>query len=196
LQGSLRSLFVVTLLVGATAGCQRTAPGSRESRAVPTLGATGATGATDAGPTSPTVSSGFPVSTRPEKDFFTEPLLRTLAKEASAIVVCRLLNLVDSFPGEREPDIFYDATCEVLEVIAGSPKGTPLHFIWQVERDNPMPRPDSELLVYLKARKEPLDGPPSLKWVALDTGVMGYTPALRDRIHHCSTNPQSLHCRH
>jgi hypothetical protein len=40
--------------------------------------------------------------------------------------------------------------------------------------------------VYLKTRKEPLDGDPPLKWVALDTGVMRYTKGLRDKMHRVS----------
>jgi len=46
-----------------------------------------------------------------------------------------------------------------------------------------MPPPDSELVVYLKRRKQPLDGPPPLEWVALDTGVLPYTPSLREYLH-------------
>jgi hypothetical protein len=133
-----------------------------------------------------TDSPGYPVDMSTPKDFFTDRLLRTLAREASATVVCRLLGLVDAFPQQKDPDVFYDASCEVLEVIAGRPNNQTLHFIWQVERGNRMPPPQSELLVYLKARKEPLDGPPLLKWVALDTGVLRYTPALKERIHHFS----------
>jgi hypothetical protein len=112
-------------------------------------------------------------------------LLRTLAREASATVVCRLLGLTDVFADRREPDVFYDAACEIVRVVRG-PRGAidrgPLHFIWQVERGSRMPPLQSELLVYLKARKEPLDGPPALKWVALDTGVLRYTPALQEKI--------------
>ena len=129
---------------------------------------------------------GYPVDTRPPKDFFSDQLLKTLGKEATATVVCRLQGLTDVFPDHKEPDTFYDASCEVVEVLRGPidaiALGKTLNFVWQVERGNRMPPPQSELLVYLKARKEPLDGPPPLKWVALDTGVMRYTPALQEKI--------------
>ncbi len=119
-------------------------------------------------------------------DFFSDPLLKTLGKEATATVVCRLQGLTDVFPDHKEPDTFYDASCEVVEVLRGPSDGIApgktLDFVWQVERGNRMPPPRSELLVYLKGRKEPLDGPPPLKWVALDTGVMRYTPALQEKI--------------
>jgi hypothetical protein len=194
LAGRLPGVLKVALILGAVVGCQRPASASpdvdarpsardpvRTTSPAPAPDARSAGGA-PAAPASDT-SPGYPVNTRPPKDFFDERLLRTLAREASATVVCRLLNLTDLFPEERDPDIFYDASCEVLEVIVGAPKGKPLHFVWQVERDHRMPPPQSELLVYLKARKQPLDGPPPLKWVAVETGVLRYTPALRDRIH-------------
>lgn len=127
-------------------------------------------------------SSGYPVDTSTPKDFVSDKLLATLAKEASAIAVCRLQELTDVFPEHREPDTFYDASCAIQEVLRGTLEGEPLHFIWQVERGNRMPPPQSELLVYLKARKQPLDGPPPLKWVPLDTGVFRYTPALRGKV--------------
>ena len=166
----------VVLLVGMVAGCQRMAWAAQDAREAREAFSIPEAAKTD-------LSPGYPVDTRPPKDFFNDRILRTLAHEASAMVVCRLLNLTDIFRNPRDPYIFYDATCEVLEVIAGSPDGSPFHFIWQVERDNRMPPPHSELLVYLKARKEPLDGPPALKWIAIDTGVMRYTPTLKDRIH-------------
>jgi hypothetical protein len=130
------------------------------------------------------IGANYPIDTSPPRDFFDERLLRTLAREASATVVCTLLGLVDVYPEQKDPDVFYDASCEILKVISGSPKGKLLHFIWQVERGSRMPPPRSPLLVYLKARKEPFDGPPLLKWVALDAGVLRYTPALEKKIHH------------
>ncbi len=176
----LRRGVVLALLVGMVGGCKRPALAAQDARNAKAAGESPKASKTDTSP-------GYPVDTRPPKDFFNDRLLRTLAREASATVVCRLSSLTDVFPEHRNPDIFYDATCDVLEVLAdslaGSLDGKPLHFIWQVERDARMPPPQSELLVYLKARKEPLDGPPALKWVALDTGVMRYTPALRDRMH-------------
>jgi hypothetical protein len=51
-----------------------------------------------------------------------------------------------------------------------------------------MPPPQSSLLVYVKARKAPFDGPSRLKWVALDTGVLRYTPGLEKKIHRTSKN--------
>ena len=133
-------------------------------------------------PPAAAIAAGYPVDTSPPKDFFDDRLLRTLAREASATVVCTLIGLVDIFPEQKDPDVFYDATCEILKVISGSPKGKPFHFIWQVERGSRMPPPQSPLLVYLKARKGPFDGPPPLKWVALDTGVLRYTSALEKNI--------------
>jgi hypothetical protein len=137
-------------------------------------------------PAATATDPGYPVDTRPPKDFFSDQLLKTLGKEATATVVCRLQGLTDVFPDHKEPDTFYDASCEVVEVLRGPVDGISLgktlNFVWQVERGNRMPPPQSELLVYLKARKEPLDGPPPLKWVALDTGVMRYTPALQEKI--------------
>lgn len=130
-----------------------------------------------------TATTGYPVNLSAPKDSYNEELLRVLKSEASATVACRLLDLNDVFPREQDPDIFYDAACEVFEVFAGSLDGKPLHFIWQVERGARMPPPQSELLVYLKQRKAPLDGPPALKWVALDAGVMAYVPKLKDRMH-------------
>jgi hypothetical protein len=130
----------------------------------------------------PTIAVGYPVDTSAPKDFFSDALLRTLAREASAIVVCKLEGLTDVFPDRREPDTFYDAACHVTEVRAGAVGTEALHFVWQVERGSRMPPPGSELLVYLKRRKEPLDGPPPLKWGALDTGVMRYTEALRRKV--------------
>lgn len=133
---------------------------------------------------------GYPVDTSPPKDFFSDALLRTLAREASAIVACRLRGLTDVFPDRREPDTFYDADCDVTEVRAGSVGTDAFHFVWQVERGSRMPPPGSELLVYLKRRKEPLDAPPALKWVALDTGVMRYTEALRRKVGQASHPPK------
>jgi hypothetical protein len=122
------------------------------------------------------------VDTRPPKDFFSAKLLRTLAREASARVVCRLRGLTDLFPELHDPDVFYDASCDIVEIISGAPDGKPFHFVWQVERGSRMPPPQSELLVYLKTRKSPADGLSGLKWIALDAGVMRYTPALRNRV--------------
>jgi hypothetical protein len=172
----LRWAAGLALIVGLGCGCKRPALAAQDARDAKEAGRAPSAAKAETSP-------GYPVDTRPPKDFFSDRLLRTLAREASATVVCRLSSLTDVFPEHREPDIFYDAACDVIEVIAGSSDGKPLHFIWQVERDARMPPPQSELLVYLKARKEPLDGPPALKWVALDTGVMRYTPALRDRMH-------------
>ena len=140
--------------------------------------------------TGPTPTPGYPVDTSPPKDFFSDALLRTLAREASASVVCKLKGLTDVFADKEEPDVFYDAACEVTEVRTGSVGSEPLHFIWQVERGARMPPPGSELLVYLKLRKQPLDGPLPLKWVALDTGVMRYTDALRRKLGQAPRRPK------
>lgn len=145
-----------------------------------------ATAAVDSGVSPGSAASAqatYPVDTSPPKDLFNEGLLRTLSREASAAVVCRLLGLVDVFPQQKDPDVFYDATCELTESISRAPKDKSLHFIWQVERGSRLPPLGSELLVYLKKRKLPLDGGPPLRWVALDTGVLRYTPALKARIH-------------
>ena len=177
---------VGAVMVAAFTACQRPAVASRDtaaaaqpSRPAPSAPAASPPAATAADP-------GYPVDTRPPKDFFSDQLLKTLGKEATATVVCRLQGLTDVFPDHKEPDTFYDASCEVVEVLRGPidaiALGKTLNFVWQVERGNRMPPPQSELLVYLKARKEPLDGPPPLKWVALDTGVMRYTPALQEKI--------------
>jgi hypothetical protein len=135
----------------------------------------------DAGtvPSAPT----YPVLTRPPKDKLDPRLIKTLTREASAAVVCRLRGLTDVFPGARDPDVFYDAACEVEESLRGPLLVGPVHFIWQVERDARMPPPDSRLVVYLKRRNRPLDGPPPLEWVALDTGVLPYTPSLQEYLH-------------
>jgi hypothetical protein len=149
----------------------------------------------DAGPSrgvsSPSRSGGasYPVDTRPPKDFFSKKLLRALAREASARVVCRLLGLIDLFPKLRDPDVFYDASCDIVEIISGAPEGKPFHFVWQVERGSRMPPPQSELLVYLKTRKSAPEGLSGLKWIALDAGVMRYTPALRNKVHRPSIRP-------
>ena len=143
----------------------------------------------DAGPSpgqsipAPSAGTSYPVDTRPPKDFFSEKLLRTLAREASARVVCRLRGLTDLFPGLHDPDVFYDASCDIVEVISGAPEGKPFHFVWQVERSSRMPPPQSELLVYLKTRKSPADGLSGLRWSALDAGVMRYTCSLRKQVH-------------
>jgi hypothetical protein len=181
---------VGAVMLAAFTACQRPAVASRDSGAAapaaqpsrpPPSAPASAPGAPVAG--SPTATDpGYPVDTRPPKDFFSDQLLKTLGKEATATVVCRLQGLTDVFPDHKEPDTFYDASCEVVEVLRGPIEGRTLNFVWQVERGNRMPPPQSELLVYLKARKEPLDGPPPLKWVALDTGVMRYTPALQEKI--------------
>jgi hypothetical protein len=125
----------------------------------------------------------YPVDESAPKDFFDDRLLRTLNREAAAVVVCRLLDLVDTFPERREPDTFYDASCEVSDVIRGRTGRGVVHFIWQVERGSRMPPPGAELLAYLKARPVPLDAPPPVRWVALDTGVLRYTASLRAKVH-------------
>ncbi|HET6149843.1 MAG TPA: hypothetical protein VFH68_20050 [Polyangia bacterium] len=161
-----------------TCGCQRPALASSDGDGTAAPNVTGAAG-------SPPTAPGYPIDTRPPKDFFSDQLLRTLGREASATVVCRLQGLTDIFSDRHEPDVFYDAECEIAQVVRGSRGAlgaSPLHFIWQVERGSRMPPPRSELLVYLKARKEPLENAPPIKWAALDTGVMRYTPALRERI--------------
>jgi len=178
-------IFNIAQVLLATAGCQRPAMAAHDAahtQGVPDAGV----GIRGVDASVPVASPGYPVDTGQPKDAFNEQLLRTLAREAAAVVVCRLQSLTDIFPQHRDPDVFYDAACEVTESIAGSPKDKPLHFIWQVERGNRMPPPQSDLLVYLKARKKPIDGPPELKWVALDTGVMHYTPTLKERLHRSS----------
>jgi hypothetical protein len=91
--------------------------------------------------------------------------------------------LQNTAPGSTDPDIFYAASCEVSEVLKGSiPRGQ-LRFIWQVERENRMPPPSSELLVHLKVRHEPLPEDSSLKWAAIDTGVLRYTARLKMDVH-------------
>ena len=163
------------VILAAFTACQRPAVASRDTSAA-------APAPQPSPPAAAATDPGYPVDTRPPKDFFSDPLLKTLGKEATATVVCRLQGLTDVFPDHKEPDTFYDASCEVVDVLRGPIEGKILSFVWQVERGNRMPPPQSELLVYLKARKEPLDGPPPLKWVALDTGVMRYTPALQEKI--------------
>jgi hypothetical protein len=176
-------------MLAAFAACQRPAVASRDTSAAAPAAQPSRPAQSSAAPapSPPAVTDpGYPVDTRPPKDFFSDPLLKTLGKESTATVVCRLQGLTDVFPDHKEPDTFYDASCEVVEVLRGAiddkTAGKTLNFIWQVERGNRMPPPQSELLVYLKARKEPLDGPPPRKWVALDTGVMRYTPALQEKI--------------
>jgi hypothetical protein len=174
--GRAFSSTVGAVMLAALAACQRPALASRDAGAsrAPTQ---------PAAPAPSTIAApGYPVDPKPPKDFVSDPLLKTLGKEAKATVVCRLQGLTDVFPDHKEPDTFYDASCDVIEVLRGPIEGKTLDFIWQVERGNRMPPPQSELLVYLKARKEPLDGPPPLKWVALDTGVLRYTPALQEKI--------------
>jgi len=176
-----RSAHVCLIVTAATLSCSSLWTSSDDARAAAPAPAAVQNPVIDAG-TSATSSPGYPVDSSPPRDFFSEALLRTLAREASASVVCKLRGLTDVFGDRKEPDVFYDATCDVTEVRAGSVGSESLHFIWQVERGSRMPPPDSELLVYLKARKEPLDRPPYLKWVALDAGVMRYTEALRRKL--------------
>jgi len=180
--GRAFSSTVGAVLLAAFAACQRPAVASHDT--APAAPPAPPSAAPAASPPPPAAADpGYPVDTRPPKDFFSDQLLKTLGKEATATVVCRLQGLTDVFPDHKEPDTFYDASCEVVEVLRGpSDLGKTVNFVWQVERGNRMPPPQSELLVYLKARKEPLDGPPPLKWVALDTGVMRYTPALQEKI--------------
>jgi hypothetical protein len=178
-------LAVAVLGVALTGVCHRPALSSGDGAAAPTPSVTGSAPITSALGAKDASAGAPPSDTRPPKDFFSDQLLLTLAREASATVVCRLLGLTDVFAERREPDVFFDVACEVVQVVRRPRRaldGTPLHFIWQVERGSRMPVPQSELLVYLKARKEPFDGPPSVKWVALDTGVMRYTPALQEKI--------------
>jgi hypothetical protein len=133
----------------------------------------------DAGP----LPIGYPVDPNPPKDFHDEALLRTLARESAAAVICRLQGLQDSVPGSTDPDIFYAANCETSEVFKGPLRTGPFRFIWQVERDSRMPPRGSELLVFVKARKEPLPQEPALRWTALDTGVLRYTERLKADVH-------------
>lgn len=128
-------------------------------------------------------STGYPVDPSPPKDFHDDALLRTLARESVAVIVCRLRGLQNIFVGTTEPDIFYAATCDVSEVLKGTLPLDALHFIWQVERESRMPPPGSELLVHLKMRKERLQEDPDLKWVAIDTGVLRYTERLKADVH-------------
>ncbi len=187
--GRAFSSTVGAVMLAAFAACQRPALASRDAGATgPSAQPSPASSSATPAPRPPaanTTAPGYPVDTTPPKDFFSDKLLKTLGKEATATVVCRLRGLTDVFPDHKEPDTFYDASCEVVDVLRGPDalrEGKTLDFIWQVERGNRMPPPQSELLVYLKARKEPLDGPPALRWVALDTGVMRYTPALQEKI--------------
>jgi hypothetical protein len=179
-----RSRVLLATLASGVFAYAAVAEASPGTDAAVDSGRGGAGAGIDAGRAAAVAAPGYPVDERPPKDFFSEALLRTLARESSAAVVCRLLGLVDALPQFKDPDIFYDATCAITRVVSG--KGIdgehPLHFIWQVERGNRMPPPQSELLVYLKARREPLTQPPPLKWIALDTGVLRYTPALKRRI--------------
>ena len=70
---------------------------SSASAAVATDSAEGVSGKKSALPPI-AASADYPVDTAPPKDFFDDRLLRTLAREASATVVCQLLGLVDVFP--------------------------------------------------------------------------------------------------
>lgn len=171
----------VGLMVAATLGCRSPLSSSDDARAAVPAPTAAQKSVSDAG-TSATSSTAYPVDSSPPRDFFSDALLRTLNREAAARVVCTLTGLTDVFGDRREPDTFYDAACDVTEVQMGSIGLEPLHFVWQVERGSRMPPPGAELLVYLKARKEPLDRAPYLKWVALDTGVMRYTDALRRKL--------------
>jgi len=134
------------VILAAFTACQRPAVASRDTSAA-------APAPQPSPPAAAATDPGYPVDTRPPKDFFSDQLLKTLGKEATATVVCRLQGLTDVFPDHKEPDTFYDASCEVVEVLRGPIESKTLNFIWQVERGNRMPPPQSELLVYLKARK-------------------------------------------
>jgi hypothetical protein len=127
-------------------------------------------------------AANYPVSHKSPKDEVNEGLVRVLEKEATAIIACHLRGLSDLFPTRRDPDTFYDATCEITETFRGPLRQGAAHFVWQVERGNPMPPPDAELLVFLKRRTKPLDDAPTLEWVALDTGVLRYVPKLQERM--------------
>ena len=185
----LQTVAEVGIAIGAFAGCQRAAVSShgREANAPAHVSDAGASRSPAIAEAS--TAATYPVDYSPPKDFFDDELIRILAREASATVACRLVSLTDVFPQWKDPDVFYDAECDVFEVIAGHPDEKPLHFIWQVERGNRMPPLQSELLVYLKQRKAPLDGPPPLKWVAVETGVMRYTPVLKERMHRGAWTP-------
>lgn len=178
--------FAVMLV--ATLGCRSPWKASSDTHAEVASGVVSVS-ATQPTPSPPPLVS-YPVDASPPKDFFSEALLRTLTREASAIVVCRLRGLTDVFPDRREPDTFYDGDCDVTEVRAGSVGTGAIHFVWQVERGSRMPPPGPELLVYLKRRKEPLLAPPTLNWVALDTGVMRYTDTLRRKLGQASHRPK------
>jgi len=128
-------------------------------------------------------STDYPVDPSPPKDFHDDALLRTLARESVAVIICRLRGLQNIFVGTTDPDIFYAATCDVSEVLKGALPRDALRFIWQVERESRMPPPGSELLVHLKMRKERLQEDPDLKWVAIDTGVLRYTERLKADVH-------------
>jgi hypothetical protein len=126
---------------------------------------------------------GYPVDPGPPKDFHDDALLRTLSRESTAAVICRIDGLRDIMAGSTDPDIFYAATCEAFEVLKGPLRPGPFRFIWQVERDSRLPPLGSDLLVYLKTRKEPLPQEPNLRWTALDTGVLRYTERLKIDVH-------------
>jgi hypothetical protein len=130
----------------------------------------------------PSASVGYPVDMDPPKDLHHESLLRTLHREAAAVVVCELQGLRDVYGDKGAPDIFYDATCNVSEVLKGKVPTGSLHFIWQVDRDARMPPPGSEMLACLKALREPVPEAPGLKWIALDTGVFRYTEATKSDV--------------
>jgi hypothetical protein len=104
-------------------------------------------------------SAAYPVDTSPPTDFFNDKWLRTLTLESEVVVVCRLKGLLDTQPDRREPDIFYDAACDILEIVRGPLSAKTVHFIWQVERGNRMPPPESDLLVFLKRRRPPTKDP-------------------------------------
>ena len=84
-------------------------------------------------------------------------------------MVCRLEGLRDIFQN-GDPDTFYDASCEVEESLFGPLPRGPLHFIWQVERGNPMPARGAELLVFLKPLRQKAAEAPELSWIAIERG--------------------------
>lgn len=182
-------IFACTLVASSTV-CACTKPSTESARpASPPRGVVDAHadvgfGAPIHGPDAAVAAPTYPVDTTEPKDFFDDRLLRALGREASAVIVCKLAGLFDLFPKQHDPDVFYEAACDVEQVVTGRMATGQIHFVWQVERGSRLPPPGAELLVYLKARKQPLDAPPPLTWVSLDTGVLRWTPKLAARFSH------------
>ncbi|MCG5052480.1 MAG: hypothetical protein KA712_05935 [Myxococcales bacterium] len=128
----------------------------------------------DAGPEA---SAPPPTFTNLPLDHAPVQLIRQLSKEADVTAVCELGSLVDRYGAPNDIYHLFDVECLNADAWRGRLPGSTVHFLWHVEKGARVPAKHERLLVLLERRKDHLQPPRDVDWVALDVGVFRLSPA-------------------